>query len=973
MNEMLKFILTIIMPIAVTLLFTLLERFTSFGKVKNPLRHIVIGACFAVSAVFATLWGLESGSSVLNVRDASPICASFAFGAVPGIISAVIGGAFRFLSAVWWHKGEFSAVACSISTVSIGIIAAFMPKMLLRGRKPSLLFAALFCVLAETAHMLLIFLMNINDSVAAYKAVSSCILPMILLTTLIATVSYGIALTVGGNRIDLFVSRDRLSISDVMERIVIIGMVIAYIFTGVFTYIMQMNSSVSRSENMLYSQLESYMSQIDDACYSGIENDIIKIAYYNSGDSPMPLNDISAENINDFDGDGKLSEADFTELLSIYSMAQGFEEIDLISKDKIIIHSSEKSRIGQSFGNEAFYSGLDEGKSKIEIEVPEDSEYACAGIMLSAHEGLMSDVRYIRFLYTEIKLNETIREYIYESAEAFRFGNAGVMLVLSRDNTDESRLLTVKPINVPSHEELPEAVTFFDPEKYEPMSFSEIEYNGDTQYLIYTEKNELYFLAMLNKDIALLGGRISITIFVLMEAVIFAVVSLFLYYGIRRNIIKNINRVNSDLGRICDGDLDVKIDVDATTEFSELSKDINLTVGTLKKYIEAEAKRIDDELALARTIQTSSLPGVFPPFPGHKEFDIFASMIPAKEVGGDFYDFYFTENGKLAFLIADVSGKGIPAALFMMTARTALKNIAMQGKPIDEVFDAANRLLCEANPSNMFVTAWMGMLNIDNGELQYVNAGHNPPLIFRNGKYEYLKGRTGFVLAALKKSRYKSKSLTLTPGDRVFLYTDGVTEAKSKDNAFYGEDRLIGLLNGSDLSEPKAVCDLAVADVNAFASGCEQADDITVLSLCYHGGDNALKAERSFKAVRESTPEAIAFVFKTLTGSGCPEMTANRFRVCTDEVFSNIVKYAYPDGEGEAAIRIEVTEKKVTVRFTDKGTPFDPLKYKNSEIGLPANKRSPGRLGIFLVKKLMDETLYSDENGENRLTLIKYL
>ena len=354
--------------------------------------------------------------------------------------------------------------------------------------------------------------------------------------------------------------------------------------------------------------------------------------------------------------------------------------------------------------------------------------------MLNGNNDLLKKISYARFLYTEEKLREAVRQYIYGSPDTFRFGNAGAMLVLDRDENDESRFIVVKPLTVSYHEELPDSVTFFDPEKYEPDEFTEVEYNGETQYMIYSEKYSMYFLAMLNKEVALLGGRISILIFMLMETVIFAVVSLIVYCGIRKFIIKNINKVNSGLGRICGGDLDVTIDVHATTEFTELSEDINLTVGTLKKYIEAEAKRIDDELALARTIQTNALPRVFPPFPGHRELDIFAKMIPAKEVGGDFYDFYFTDSNSLAFLIADVSGKGIPAALFMMTARTTLKNIAMQGKPLSEVFETANKQLCETNPSKMFITAWMGMLNIDTGELQYVNAGHNPPLIFRSGK-----------------------------------------------------------------------------------------------------------------------------------------------------------------------------------------------------------------------------------------------
>ena len=974
MDENLRFILTILMPVAATLLFALLGRFTVFGKIGRLPRQLIIGAVFAASAIIATQWGLEGSDSVINVRDASPICAAFAFGPVPGVISAVAGGAYRLLAAVLWQKGVFSVAACSASTVLIGVAAAFIPKLLRLDRKPSLFFVMLFSVLSETTHMLLIFLTNIDNTPTAYKAVSSCILPMILLTTLISAVSYALALIIGGNRRDLFVKRERRGISDVMERIVVLGMLVAFLFTSIFTLIMQTNSSVSRTKSMLEAQLDTFMSQIGDACYSGIFSDIINIIYFTEDGSVDSITGlISQKKPNDLNGDGITDEEDITELLSIYSMMAGFDEVDLISKDKKIIHSSSPEQIGKTYENEAFYSKVEANEEYIETEVPNGSSYACAGVTLNGTDGVLSGTTCARFLYTEEKLAETIRQYIFSSPDTFRFGNAGVMFVLTKDESDDDNYFVIKPLNTPTSDDLPDYVTFFDPEKYAPGEFTQVEYNGETEFMIYTEKYGMYCLAMLDKETALLGGKISIMIFTLMETVLFAVVSLILYFGIQINIIKNINRVNSDLGRICGGDLDVTVNVDSTTEFSELSGDINSTVGTLKRYIEAESKRIDDELALARTIQTSSLPRVFPPFPDRGEFDIYAKMITAKKVGGDFYDFFFTDNDSLAFLIADVSGKGIPAALFMMTARVTIKNIAMQRKPIDEVFESANKQLCETNTSKMFVTAWMGILNTVTGELKYVNAGHNPPLLYQNGSCKYLKGRTGFVLAGLKKSRYEYKTIQLSKGDRILLYTDGVTEAKNQNGEFYGEDRLLNLMNGSGETGPKEICGSVIDDVDEFSSGCEQADDITVLSVCYRGSDKAPNEERRFGAEPENTSKAIAYVFETIIRNGCPETTANLFRICTDEIFSNIAKYAYPEPGGEALIQITTSAEKIMVSFTDSGVPFNPLKYMNRELNLPAAKRKPGGLGIHLVKKLMDETTYSGDNEKNKLTIVKYL
>jgi serine phosphatase RsbU (regulator of sigma subunit) len=318
---------------------------------------------------------------------------------------------------------------------------------------------------------------------------------------------------------------------------------------------------------------------------------------------------------------------------------------------------------------------------------------------------------------------------------------------------------------------------------------------------------------------------------IFMQVLIFAALFVFIYVLIKRVIINNLKKINDTLGRITEGDLNVTVDVRSNEEFSSLSDDINSTVSTLKRYIAEAAARIDKELEYAKQIQLSALPTNFP---AGKEYSIFAQMIAAKEVGGDFYDFYQLSDTTVAFLAADVSGKGIPAAMFMMTAKTIIKDLAESGMAVNDIFTKANEKLCENNESGMFVTAWMGILDLTTGHVQFANAGHNPPLVkHADGTFEYLKTRAGFVLAGMEGIRYRLGELTLQPGDRIFLYTDGVTEATNADNALYGEKRLHAFMNQHARLEATAILPALKADIDAFVGEAPQFDDITMLMLDY--------------------------------------------------------------------------------------------------------------------------------------------
>lgn len=288
------------------------------------------------------------------------------------------------------------------------------------------------------------------------------------------------------------------------------------------------------------------------------------------------------------------------------------------------------------------------------------------------------------------------------------------------------------------------------------------------------------------------------------------------------------------------GNLDYEIDVNTGDELEILGDTINHMTVSLKEYmtnleaITADRERIAAELGVAATIQTSMLPCIFPAFPEREEFNIFADMHPAKKIGGDFYDFFLTDPDHLWVVIADVSGKGVPAALFMVIAKTLIKNQAGSCGDPGEVLGVVNNQLCENNDAAMFVTCFVGVLDIPTGKFTFANAGHNAPLLYRaGGAYDWLKVKPGFVLAGLDNMQFISEELTMHRGDRLYLYTDGVTEALNPAEELYGEDRLLETMNREDVKKQpiEKVVEAVQEDIHVYADGAEQADDITMLLL----------------------------------------------------------------------------------------------------------------------------------------------
>ena len=350
------------------------------------------------------------------------------------------------------------------------------------------------------------------------------------------------------------------------------------------------------------------------------------------------------------------------------------------------------------------------------------------------------------------------------------------------------------------------------------------------------ESKNLYMVLALWYDAIMQTQSNKVYEIFLSDVLLFSALFLLIVVLVEKLVCRNLKSVNNSLQKIIGGNLNEEVTVRESVEFSLLSDDINQTVTTLKGYISEAEKRMEEELKLAAFIQESALPHVFT-F-SRNDFEIYALMKPARFVGGDFYDFFFTDSNKLVLVIADVSGKGIPAAMFMMRAKTAISNAAGMGKSPSETLYEVNNSLCEGNEAEMFVTAWVGIIDLETGLMNCSNAGHEYPVICRaGGEYELIKDDHGLVLGAMENVPMKEYALQMQPGDRLFVYTDGVPEAIDRDERAYGTGRLVDKLNELREEPQKETLEKVHHDIVKFVKEAEQFDDITMLGFTYIGGE----------------------------------------------------------------------------------------------------------------------------------------
>ncbi len=375
-------------------------------------------------------------------------------------------------------------------------------------------------------------------------------------------------------------------------------------------------------------------------------------------------------------------------------------------------------------------------------------------------------------------------------------------------------------------------------------------------------------------------------------------------------------------------------------------------------------QHIEDELTIARNIQQSLLPSERID-KIDKILEIKGLQIPAKFVGGDLFDYYVRDN-KLLFCIGDVSGKGVPAALLMAISHSLFRTLSAQDDRPEHIMTALNNAISDNNPDIMFITLFLGVMDLDTGTVSYCNAGHNPPIIVRSGRAEYLDTEPSLILGVELSAEYTAKELTLASGDALFLYTDGLTEAENAEKEVFGEGRALEAAATFGTQTAEQQIEQMHQAVHVFVNHAEQSDDLTMLSIRYVHADNTLVMENRIEELDKLEP----FLSRFFEQESVDMSLLPQLDLALEEAATNVIMYAYPEGErGTAELTLDMVEGRIHATLCDSGLPFDPLQRPEVNLDVSLEERQIGGLGIHLIKEIMSEVSYEYKDGKNVLKM----
>ena len=804
-----QFSVATLLPVAACAVLLVLRKRTGIARISNRNWQIIVGVVFGCIAIYGTEAGVPVEGAVLNVRDAAPLVAGLFFSGPAGIIAGVIGGVERWL-AVMWGAGSFTRLACCLGTIFAGVYAALLRKYLFDNRMPSWPMAFAMGIVTEVLHLLLVFITNPDEPVRSFMVVQACYLPMISCVALSTALSALVVAKLSGK--SLRASAENRGVAQIVQSRLLIGVVAAFLVTIGFTYLLQTSLSRSETTSLLELNIQDVQQEITDAS----DANLLTITRRAAAILP-PIS--------------KIQQSDIDELIKTLGVA----EINAVDKDGIIVASSNPSFIGYDMASgeqsSEFLVLLPGGGKRQIVQSYQPISYDTS--VWRKYAGVSTPEGFVQVGYDAARFQADLSSRVATAVANRHIGRYGSLAIIDEAGniksarTDLSGQFTGRLIE--------------DMDANEPGQVFESVAAGEPCYASYDRVEGYRIIGVLPKSEADLSRDVSVLVMSFMEVIVFAALFLIIYFVIKRVVVRSIWQVNGRLGQITRGDLDVEVDVRDTTEFASLSDDINQTVGALKESIAV----VQADLDMAADIQANSLPDIMSALAPHGEYELFASMEPAKEVGGDFYDYFMVDDDHLALVVADVSGKGVPAALFMMRSKTVIKMEALSGYAPDQVFEHANADLSEKNDDDMFTTAWLGLLEISTGTLTYADAGHEKLALFRDGTWELPAKPNGAVALATfeqedyeelpERFRFRTHTVVLRPGDALFQYSDGVTEAADVQEELFGEERLMDALNGAPDVAPQTLLPFVRERIADFAQDAPQFDDITMLGLVYKG------------------------------------------------------------------------------------------------------------------------------------------
>lgn len=791
--------------IAIMLVFYLLDKRTALGRCRQEYRQLLYGLVFSVLTVSLLQFGADVQGSPDNIQDVVPLCTGLVFGVPAGILTGVLGAAL----AAGISGGGFTGTSVIVALLMAGFMGGILRYFLFDDKKSSDFYGLAAGLVMAVLHMLILLLLHLGNLKEAYAAIHMLALPLMLISAITAMLVLRLVAWASG--VHMADSKGGRGIAEIFQRWLLICVVAAFTVTCVYSWLLQTSLAETAADNLLRLNIQDVQNDIQETS----DTELLKIARRVAGR-------ITPANYqNDRPGEMFHNEQ-LLQLMEEFDLT----DINLINRSGINAASTNGTFCGYNMASgkqsAAFLVLLNGTPEMVQNYQPISSD---ASISRKYAGVALQNGGFVQVGYGAAQFQASLHELVSNFTDYVHIGETGGVLIVDANGmlvsdsggaAGKSLRETgmVLPENVPEHTRFQMTV------------------HGQASLCMYVDSEGYTILAYYPLEEVMLYRNAGGYSVIFMEIILFAVIFLLIYFLVKKLVVDNIHKINLELAKISNGNLDTRVDVHTNEEFTSLSHDINTTVDTLKRYIAEAAARIDQELEFARTIQLSLLPMDFPEQPA---FDIFANMQAAREVGGDFYDFYLLNETKLVFLIADVSGKGIPAAMFMMRSKTLLKSLIENGLSPADAFTQANAELSEHNDACMFVTAWMGMLDLSTGHVDFVNAGHNPPLLVRRDGPGYLKSKAGFVLGAMPGMKYKTQQLELAPDDVLFLYTDGLTEAMDLKNQLYGQERPLEVLRRfRDMSARNLEAAMR-QDVAAYVGAAEQSDDLTMLVLRYTG------------------------------------------------------------------------------------------------------------------------------------------